>query len=71
MLNFIDIASINFNTIIGVLLFVHVYFVIRFCAGNIMTYGDRTDIRKFRDLLIVVFLPFFGYFWVLKTREPN
>lgn len=71
MLNFIDIPSINFNTIISVLLFIHVYFVIRFCAGNIITYDDRTDIKKFLDLLIVVFIPFFGYFWVLKTREHN
>lgn len=71
MLNFINLSAPSFEVVITTLFIVHIYLVIRFCAGNIITSRNRSDNKKFLDLMTVVFVPIFGYFWILKAKKER
>jgi hypothetical protein len=57
----------EWKTVISILLIVHLYLVIRYCVGNIVDYTGLTRTSKFRWLLLVLFVPFIGYYLYLKA----
>ena len=71
MLAFIDYSANPLLTVVYIILFIHVYFVVRYCVGNIIIYHDRSPAERFLDFLKVVFIPIVGYIWVLRSQAND
>jgi len=57
------------QTIINVLILLHVYLIIRYCIGNIFPSSDLDRWTRFKHVMLVALVPFFGYYWAVKRED--
>lgn len=54
------------SSILSLILFIHGYLVLRYCAGSFFPENNEDQWTLFKRLLIVSFIPFVGYYWVSR-----
>ena len=52
--------------VFAILLFIHIFVIVRYCVGNIIRPASVTTREYSKWLLIVVFIPFYGYYRFMK-----
>lgn len=57
------------DVLLTVLLFFHAYLAIRYCVSNIYPAKEMDLLTKYKHLLLVVVIPFVGYYLVAKKES--
>jgi Na+-driven multidrug efflux pump len=57
------------KTVITILIIAHVYLITRYCVSKLFPKEDLDEITKLKRLIIVAFIPFFGYYYVSKLEK--
>lgn len=68
MVSFISF-ELTTQTAVSFLFFIHFYLVVRYCVGSIIVRDDTTNWERYKRFLLVVILPFVGYYYVMNKQE--
>jgi len=55
--------------VVTFLFVIHIYFMVRYCVGNILPNKDISRLTRLKHVFIVALVPLFGYFWVLREED--